>query len=553
MYFLIFFLVTSLITLTSFEAYAGTAIQTDWSGGDGIFGPVVDWGNEYFADMNMSCNNLSDLVLLPLEHTVDGAFYYAQSVYSSDVNGDGYIDILGGAGVDAITWWENVDGTGTSWTEHTIKGNVNWTFSIYSADVNGDGYMDVLGAAGDSITWWENIDGSGINWTEHTIDGDFDSARSVYSADVNGDGCMDVLGASAWDDDITWWENLDGTGTSWTEHTVDGDFDGARSVYSADVNGDGYMDVLGAANVADDITWWENLDGTGTSWTEHTVDGDFDGARSVYSADVNGDGYMDVLGAANVADDITWWENLDGTGTSWTEHTVDGGFYEARSVYSADVNGDGYMDVLGAAQSADAITWWDLTGFLPDGSLESSVLDIQESPDWQTIDWTCIEPAGTGVALQVRSSDNSSNMGEWSDTLTTSCTLEGILTDEDLYFQYRAILTTTDSLSTPVLQDVTVAWLPYIGTEEAEGASFVLHGARPNPILGTAVLVFTMLVDSGVKLTVYDLTGRVVHSINGEYEPGVYEVILDGLASGVYLIRMTSEEFTATQQFVVIE
>ena len=286
---------------------------------------------------------------------------------------------------------------------------------------------------------------------------------------------------------------------------------------------------------------------------EHIVDGAFDGAHSVYTADLNGDGYMDVLGAGYLCNDITWWENVDGSGTSWTEHIVDGDFAGTRSVYSADVNGDGYMDVLGAAYSDNDITWWDLTEFLPDGSLASSVLDIQESPDWQTIDWTCTEPAGTGVVLQVRASDNSSNMGEWSDTLAAPCTLEGILADEDLYFQYRAILTTTDSLSTPVLQDVTVVWLPYMGTEEAEGASFVLHGARPNPVLGTAVLVYTLLVDSGAELIVYDLTGRVVYSVDGEYETGVHEVILNDLASGMYMVRMTSGEFTATCQFVVID
>ena len=55
------------------------------------------------------------------------------------------------------------------------------------------------------------------------------------------------------------------------------------------------MDVLGAATDADDITWWENIDGTGTSWIEHTVDGDFGWAYSVYSEDINGDGCMDVL------------------------------------------------------------------------------------------------------------------------------------------------------------------------------------------------------------------------------------------------------------------
>jgi len=83
-----------------------------------------------------------------------------------------------------------------------------------------------------------------------------------------------------------------------SEHLVEGDFDDVRSVYSADIDGDGDLDILGAAYLEDDITWWENTDGSGTSWTDHLVEGDFDGAYSVYSADIDGDGDMDVLGAA---------------------------------------------------------------------------------------------------------------------------------------------------------------------------------------------------------------------------------------------------------------
>ncbi len=609
--------VISFTILSPFQAYGGTATQTDWSGGDGIWGPVLDWGSEFYMDTDIECYHTPSniilektIALIPLEHTVDANFDATVSVYSADVDGDGDMDVLGasrdGINID-ITWWENVDGSGTSWVENTVDGDFAGASSVYSADVNGDGYMDVLGAArtADDIAWWENLDGSGTSWAEHTVDGDFDGAISVYSADVNGDGYMDVLGAAYDADDITWWENTDGSGTIWVENTVSSDFDGAVCVYTADVDGDYDLDILGAGELANDITWWENTDGSGTSWVEHIVDDSYY-PYYAYPADVNGDGYvdvlgadpngyitwwenvdgsgtswteytiksgftqavcvrsadfdcdgdMDVLGAAVIADDIIWWENADGSGTSWVEHIVDGNYDGAHRTCSVDVNGDGYPDVVGCAFYDDDITWWDLTEFLPCGSLESSVLDVQESPDWQTLLWVCTEPAGTSVAFQVRASDNSSSMGAWSDTLTGPCTLEGILADEANYFQYRAILTTTDSYASPVLHDVNVGWQPFTGTQEESGGEvtqYTLYGAQPNPALGHAALVFALPVNSWAELIVYDLTGRVVHSINGEYEPGLHEVILDDLASGMYMIRMTSEGFTATRQFVMIE
>jgi hypothetical protein len=248
------------------------------------------------------------------------------------------------------------------WTEHTVDTTFTSANSVYAADVDGDEDMDILGAAtGDNdITWWENTDGSGTNWIEHTVDDNFDGARSVRAADIDGDGDMDIVGAARLaDDDIIWWENTDGSGTSWTEHVVDTVFDDASSVYTADVDNDGCMDVIGTADDDDNITWWENTDGSGTNWVAHLVDGSFNRAFSVCASDINGDEYMDVM-VVSAASSVTWWENTDGSGTNWTEHTI-GSFSGPRSVCAADIDDDGDIDALAAAYTADDITWWENT------------------------------------------------------------------------------------------------------------------------------------------------------------------------------------------------
>ena len=54
------------------------------------------------------------------------------------------------------------------------------------------------------------------------------------------------------------------------------------------------------------------------------VDDNFDDARSIYVADMDRDGDMDVLGASKEFNHISWWEN-DGTpnNADWTEYKVE--------------------------------------------------------------------------------------------------------------------------------------------------------------------------------------------------------------------------------------
>ncbi|MEM1180733.1 MAG: cadherin-like domain-containing protein, partial [Acidobacteriota bacterium] len=296
-----------------------------------------------------------------IQRTIDANFRGAISVKAVDMDGDGDLDVLGAAEVDNdISWWENTGGDGSAWTERVVDSNFNDARSVYAADLDGDGDLDVIGASFNvaDIAWWENTAGDGTAWSKTLIDGSFSGAHSVFAADVDGDGDLDILGAARDANDISWWENTAGDASAWTERSVDNNFSGARSVFAADLDGDGDLDVLGAGEFADDIAWWENTAGNGSSWSKRTIEGSFDRPFAVRAADLDGDGDLDVLGAARNADDITWWENTAGDATAWTEHTVDGSFDGAVAVAAADVDSDGDLDILGAALVADDVAWW---------------------------------------------------------------------------------------------------------------------------------------------------------------------------------------------------
>ena len=81
------------------------------------------------------------------------------------------------------------------------------------------------------------------SFTPHTITTSADGLNYFYAADVDGDGDIDVLSASGTDDKIAWYENDGAADPTFTAHTITTSADGANSVYAADVDGDGDMDV----------------------------------------------------------------------------------------------------------------------------------------------------------------------------------------------------------------------------------------------------------------------------------------------------------------------
>ena len=69
-------------------------------------------------------------------------------IVPTDLNGDGFFDILYSSQFDGnVGWIENLGGTG-SFSEVNIIGDAEFTSFVNSADLDGDGDQDVMAISG---------------------------------------------------------------------------------------------------------------------------------------------------------------------------------------------------------------------------------------------------------------------------------------------------------------------------------------------------------------------------------------------------------------------
>ena len=95
--------------------------------------------------------------------------------------------------------------------QQVITTSADGAQSVYATDLDGDGDADVLSASwfDDKIAWYENL-GGGTFGSQQVITTSADGAYGVYAADLDGDGDADVLSTSANDGKIAWYENTGG-------------------------------------------------------------------------------------------------------------------------------------------------------------------------------------------------------------------------------------------------------------------------------------------------------------------------------------------------------
>lgn len=173
------------------------------------------------------------------------------------------------------------------------------------------------------------------------------------TADIDGDGDLDVLATSSADDVLRWFENL-GNG-AFDEHLIANNTD-ALHAQVADLDGDGDADLVVAATDDNSIAWFEN-DGQ-QNFSAHVISTDAPAVLRVAVADMDGDGDLDVLSASYQDNTVAWYEN-DGA-ENFTRRIIDTN--SGRSVVAVDLDGDGDVDVITSTRDTGEVLWFENDG-----------------------------------------------------------------------------------------------------------------------------------------------------------------------------------------------
>jgi hypothetical protein len=85
---------------------------------------------------------------------------------------------------------------------------------------------------------------------------------------------------------------------------------------------------------------------------------------------------------------------------------------------------------------------------------------------------------------------------------------------------------------------------------------FALYQNKPNPWNAQTTIGFDLPADASVKFTVFDMAGKAVKTVEGEYKKGYNTItlsVLDLPSTGVMYYRVESGEYSASKKMVLIK
>lgn len=272
----------------------------------------------------------------------------------SDMDGDGHLDIVAASSFPGQVVIFFGDGSGglTTPVVLSVRGDV---LSVTVADFDHDGLQDIAaGVARESkgILVWSAL--SDRQWVEIGTPTKTGLYNQLASADINGDGHMDLIAAnaiSASEGGVQVWLG-DGNG-GWLLETGPTVAEKVMGIAVGDFNEDNFIDIVGASwGQSGTVKIWTGNGSGGWSTGGVIATGSF---YNLSTADVDGDGHLDLL-VGTYREGIRLFSG-DGNGLFNLRDVLveDGSYWKALAIPGE--NGSVQAIVTGSVESKGFLGW----------------------------------------------------------------------------------------------------------------------------------------------------------------------------------------------------
>jgi WD40 repeat protein len=482
--------------------------------------------------------------------TLDGANAetgYRATPAAADLSGDGDLELVAVAWEEAKVYVWNANGSREPGWPKTLGGGYHWASPVIE-DLDRDGSLDIVVASGHpgKIYAWhrdgrEIADGDQNPTTNGVLyaTGTYFLYSSPAVGDLDGDLYPEiVVGTQSADGKVVAVKRTGQMLAGWPRPT------GGQVTASpalADLDGDGRYEVI-VASECDSVFIWR---GNGTrypGWPQPAVvNSTYGHTSSPVIADLDGNGQLDILFAANDGR-VHAWNRQGQRLAGWTAVTFASGYgedYTQATPTVADVDGDGQLEVLLGAEDRKIYGWnhngTELAGFplTTGGEIRGAVSLFDVDGDGR------MEAVVVGNDRQVAMWD-----------------LPGELRADRMpwpFFRHDSRNTGrygADIVATGVAG-------PELALDPGGAPpALAFLGAAPNPFAAATRLRFSVGLGgeagseaAAIRVRIFDVAGRVVATlVDRPLDPGLHEVLWDGqgmrgaaVPSGVYFVRLEQE------------
>jgi hypothetical protein len=320
-----------------------------------------------------------------------------EDVAIADINQDGFLDVVVAAELSHLIYLENPgDRSARSQTwKRLILPMTQGTGSyirVFLGDFNGDGIPEITAANKGaqrpgpqdyarstpvSIFQLRGDPLVGDSWREIVL-GNYSIPQNAEPVDLDSDGDLDIVIGSRGENRLAWFENTSrDSEIAFTEHAIgiNGPNMGGFNLSYADLNGDGRLDIIGAAS--NKMVWIEQPADFDDAWNSHPI-GSFlpDSITGIEVADIDGDGDQDLIsgsysrgprtgdGDVDIDDSlgrIGWFENPNNANSLWTRHDISRrkrGMFDKFIGKDMDKDGDiDFVSTRGNSAPFDGVFW----------------------------------------------------------------------------------------------------------------------------------------------------------------------------------------------------